>query len=160
MAKKSRTPHRTPKKDPDWHKFLVTLASTGVVLTACRMTKIPRRTAYDRRDADPEFARLWNEAIELSTESLEEEALRRARDGTEKPVYQQGVLVGKIREYSDTLLIFLLKARKPAVYKDAKLVVAGDPGNPVKHEHSGSVAITDRIDSLSAAFEGAADRAG
>lgn len=160
MAKQSRTPCRTPKKEPDWHKFLVTLASTGVVLTACRKTKIPRRTAYDRRAADPEFARLWDEAAELATESLEEEAVRRARDGTLKPVYQSGALVGKIREYSDTLLIFLLKARKPSVYRDAKVVVAGDPGNPVKHEHSGTVAVTDRIDTLAAAFEGAADRAG
>jgi len=31
-----------------------------------------------------------------------------------KPVYYQGEQCGEVREYSDTLLIFILKARDPA----------------------------------------------
>ena len=60
----------------------------------------------------------WDHLIEAGTEVLEDEALRRARDGTDKPIYQGGKKVGSVREYSDTLLIFLLKARNPAKYRE------------------------------------------
>jgi hypothetical protein len=39
------------------------------------------------------------------------EAVRRAKDGYIKPVFHQGVKVGEVREYSDVLLMFMLKAR-------------------------------------------------
>ena len=63
---------------------------------------------------------------------LEAEALRRALKGTEKPVYQNGKQVGAIREYSDLLLIFLLKARRPTVYREnARLELTGVGGGPI-----------------------------
>jgi len=49
-------------------------------------------------------------------ENLEAEAWRRAVEGVEKPVFQGGVQVGVIREFSDSVLMFLLRARKPEVY--------------------------------------------
>jgi hypothetical protein len=41
------------------------------------------------------------------------EAWRRAVKGCRKPVYQGGQLVGYVREFSDLLLIFLIKAARP-----------------------------------------------
>ncbi len=38
--------------------------------------------------------------------------MRRAVDGVDEPVYQGGKKVGSITRYSDTLLIFLLKANR------------------------------------------------
>ena len=35
-----------------------------------------------------------------------------------RPVFHQGKEIGSIREYSDTLLIFMLKARRPATFRD------------------------------------------
>ena len=49
---------------------------------------------------------------------MELEARRRAVKGTDKPVFQRGEQVGTIREYSDTLLMFLLKANKPEKFRD------------------------------------------
>ena len=49
---------------------------------------------------------------------MEREAYRRAVKGVEKPVYRGGQLVGTIREYSDSLLMFLLRARRPELYRD------------------------------------------
>jgi hypothetical protein len=49
---------------------------------------------------------------------LEDEAFRRAHQGIDKPVFQGKELVGVIREYSDTLLIFLLKGCRPDKYRD------------------------------------------
>jgi len=46
--------------------------------------------------------------------------MRRAKDGTLRPVYQGGELVGHIREYSDTLGIFLLKSRRRHIYGERR----------------------------------------
>lgn len=106
---------RTPKKRRD---FLAALAETGNVLKSCKRAKVGRRTVYDWRETDPEFATLWDAAAELGTDALEDEAVRRATDGVTKPIYQLGKKVGAVREYSDTLLIFLLKGRRPKKYRD------------------------------------------
>lgn len=59
------------------------------------------------------------DAIETGTDLLEDDVRRRAVDGVEEPLFHQGKKVGLTRKYSDTLLIFLLKARRPAKYRDS-----------------------------------------
>lgn len=98
--------------------FLATLSDTAHITNAAKRAGLARRTAYNWRAADPAFAKGWEEAIELGAGALEDEAVRRAKDGTLKPVYQGGKKVGEVREYSDTLLIFLLKGCRPEKYKD------------------------------------------
>ena len=71
-----------------------------MVAEACKAAGIGRRTAYDERQRDEQFALAWADVLEEATEELEQVAVRRAREG------------------SDTLLIFLLKARRPDVYRD------------------------------------------
>jgi hypothetical protein len=56
--------------------------------------------------------------MQLGTAALENEAVRRAYHGVEKPVFYKGEVCGYTQDYSDTLLIFLLKARKPEVYRE------------------------------------------
>ena len=58
---------------------------------------------------DPEYAEAFRDAHQEACDSLRSEARRRAVEGVVKPVYYQGVECGGIREYSDTLLIFLMK---------------------------------------------------
>ena len=156
MAKKKRTGARTAKKD--WKPvFINELARRGNVVAAVARAKVGRQTVYDARSADPAFAAAWDEAIAIADELMEAEARRRAVEGTLRPVFQGGEEVGRVREYSDTLLIFLLKAHKPEKYRDnSRVVVAGDPANPLKHDHV--ISTTDRIDQLAAAFAGVADR--
>jgi hypothetical protein len=48
----------------------------------------------------------------------EEIAHNHAVNGTDKPVYQQGKLVGVIKEFDHRLLEFLLKADNPGKYRD------------------------------------------
>lgn len=103
----------------DWKPiFLKALAVSGVVLTACKKAKIGRTTAYKVRDEDTEFAVAWDAALDDAADVMEEEAHRRAVTGVVKPVYQGGKEVGRIREYSDTLLIFRLKAARPEKYRE------------------------------------------
>ena len=138
----ARTSDRTPKKT--WQeRFLAALASTGNVTVAAAKAKVGRRTVYDERVRDPLFAQAWDEAVEVSVELLEAEARRRAYDGTPEPQFYQGKKCGTVRRYSDTLLIFLLKAHRPARYRDnARVELAGDPSAPVKVDHAHTVSLT------------------
>jgi len=122
---------RTPKKTLSWQeKFITSLAKCGNVSVAVKTARIGRRTAYEHRASDKVFAAAWEEALECAGDLLEEEARRRAQDGVLKPVWHKGEEVGKVREYSDTLLIFLLKGAKPDKYKERR-VIEGDPDKPV-----------------------------
>jgi hypothetical protein len=117
--------HRTPK---DRATFLEALQNTANVSASCQIAGLPRSCVYDWRDADPEFAADWAAAVELGCDALEDEAVRRGCDGWLKPVYHQGKEIGAIQEYSDTLLIFMLKARRPAKFRD-NYVVPQNGGN-------------------------------
>ena len=97
------------------------------VTAAANLVGVNRCTPYGWREADPEFAKAWEIALDAGTDLLEDEAWRRACCGTERPVFQTGALVGTTREYSDLLLIFLLKGRRPEKFRDnAKLEVTGN----------------------------------
>ena len=98
--------------------FLETLAETVNVSAACRKAGIRRRTAYNWRNADPRFAREWDDALEDGIDAMEAELHRRAFEGVERPVWHKGERVGTVRHYSDALAMFLLKAHRPARYRD------------------------------------------
>lgn len=116
-------------------KFLSALAKTGNVSRSAQLARIGRSSVYALRSEDQDFAKQWDEAIEVAGDLLEEEARRRAVTGWLKPVFQGGVQVGTVREYSDALLILLLKAAKPAKYRENHNVeVQGSIGLPVIRE--------------------------
>jgi hypothetical protein len=68
----------------------------------------------------------FGEAREIGKNELAAEAKRRAYNGTLKPVFHKGSVCGHIREYSDQLIMFLLRAYDPEIYRDNH-----------KHEHTG-----------------------
>jgi hypothetical protein len=90
--------------------FLDHLSTSGNISESCTAAKLPRRTAYNWRNADKDFAKAWEEAKELGTDALEDEAVRRAREG------------------SDTLLIFMLKSLRPDKFKDRVASEHSGPG--------------------------------
>lgn len=103
--------------------FLEMFRRTGNVSQACAGSGIKRRgTVYDWQEHDEAFALEYRQAEIEATESLEAEAHRRAMFGVPKykGVYYKGTLLEVVeeREYSDTLLIFLLKARNPEKYRE------------------------------------------
>lgn len=122
---------------PDWlDRFLHHFRRCGVVAYAARRAGKDRRAVYYHLKRNPDFRAEFAEAEEEAIENMEREAWRRAFKGTKKPVYQNGQHVGDVMDYSDTLAIFLLKARKPERYREnAKVIVGGDPNNPVLHDH-------------------------
>ena len=111
--------------------FVEALCETGQVTKACKAAEISRRTAYYWRQTTAEFALAWDNALRVAVSALEDEARRRAQDGVDKPVYQNGEKVGVVREYSDTLMIFLLKAADPKKYRE-RLSLTGEDGGPLE----------------------------
>jgi hypothetical protein len=106
---------------PKKRAFLAALAQLGNVTAAAEHVGVARRTHYDwleGDDAEGTYAAAVREAIDQAGDLLEKEARRRAVEGVEKPVYQGGNKVGTIQEYSDVLLIFLLKGARPAKYRE------------------------------------------
>ena len=117
--------------------FLEALAGGYSVTHAAAVASIPRRTVYDWRDADLDFRSRWDEAVEAGTDIMEDEARRRAIEGYEKPIYNNGKLVGTVREYSDTLTVLLLKSRRPSKYREnVKTEISGPNEGPIKVEKS------------------------
>ncbi len=133
MTTKAAVTKVTPKKERrDWRTaFLARLSKSPDVSAAAKAARISRKHAYETRKTDEGFAAAWDDAIGQSVEAAEGEAYRRAVSGTKKPVYQGGKHVGDIQEYSDTLLIFLLKAHKPAVYRETVKQTIEHTGAPL-----------------------------
>jgi len=89
-----------------WQKaFLAALERTGSITASAKAAKVNRSTAYMERRDDPEFARLWDEHLELAADLLEDEAKRRAFAG------------------SDVLLMFLLKGIRPQKWRESRATI-------------------------------------
>jgi hypothetical protein len=80
--------------------FLAALRNSGNVRAACRAADVSRQTVYEHRATDPEFAAAWQETLEEALDVLEAAAWSRAATS------------------SDTLLMFLLRAHRPEVYRE------------------------------------------
>ena len=97
--------------------FLDALSETGNVTEAAATAGVPRRTIYNWRDSDPEFAADWLRAYNLGMDALEDEAMRRAK-GWKEPVFNKdGAVTGHKLVYSDTLLMFMLNGGRPEKFK-------------------------------------------
>lgn len=110
---------RTPERDAT---FFEEFARSANVSAACALAGYSRTSVYEYRRNDPEFAQLWEKADQEATVNLEAEMYRRATFGVtryEPMLYKGKVVVTKeITEYSDTLAIFLAKARNPDKYRE------------------------------------------
>ena len=113
--------------------FLAAYAEIGTITHAAMRAQVDRTTIYRWRDSDPVFAAALDEADLMAAERLEQEARRRAVEGVEKPVWHKGQMVGSVREYSDTLLIFLLKGALPDKYRErVSSEISGQGGGPLQ----------------------------
>jgi hypothetical protein len=138
---------------PRWVKgFLAALAQSGNIRLSCEAASISRVRAYELRGTDETFAAAWQSALDEAADVLEQEARRRAVEGVQRLKFDRGALITiPLRdaegaplldadgnpmttpyvehEYSDTLLIFLMKGANPEKYRDRSEV-----------KHSGAIA--------------------
>lgn len=102
--------------------FLADLAKTGNITQSAESVGISRRLHYtwlEEDDDEGTYRAAYDRAIQAAADVLEAEAWRRGVDGVEEPVgWYRGEPGGKIRRYSDTLLIFLLKGIRPEKFRE------------------------------------------
>lgn len=111
-------------------KFLAHFALSGNTLKSAQAAKVGRRTVYEWLSANERFKELRDEAHQDALDRLEDEARRRAVDGWLEPVFQGGKRVGLIRKYSDALLIFYLKGKRPETFRE-RFEHTGKDGAPL-----------------------------
>ena len=160
MSKPAKRTNRTPKKAnkparkrsaPDWApRFLDCLGECGVIGYAAKHAGIGRTAVYERRDNDEVFARSMRTALINSKDVLVYEAVRRAKDGVRRPIYQGKAHVGYVRDYSDSLLMFLIKKRDPSYRDSVKVAHAAHDGGPLPETES--VNVLERIATYTAAI--------
>jgi transposase-like protein len=93
--------------------FLAALTQGRNVSGAALAAGINRTLLYKWRERMPDFAGAWDEALETAADLVEDEALRRAMDGVQKPAFYRGEQIGTVTTYSDRLLGLLLQRRRP-----------------------------------------------
>ena len=96
--------------------FIERLRESANVSRSAREAGLSSSTVYGHRTRNAGFARDWDAALAEALDEVESELIERARRGVEKPVYFRGEVVGSVRSYSDTLAMFILKAKRPEVY--------------------------------------------
>jgi hypothetical protein len=136
--------------------FLSAYEGCGIVSRAARAAGISKSTHYEWLSSDEAYAAAFKEAEKTATDSLLDEARRRAVQGVEKPVLykgsrcyemiphpdpkKKGVLVEDhtrpivFREYSDSMLMFLIKQRDPSFREHSKVELGGAGGGPARIE--------------------------
>lgn len=101
-------------------KFFRELSRSGSVTLASERSGIRRYTLYRMRAQDETFAKRWDRHLSLGIDRLQDDALRRAVDGVEQPVWRGGKKVGTVQRHDNRLLQFLLRAHRPEIYAEKK----------------------------------------
>lgn len=96
--------------------FLKRLRASLNVTDAARRAGIGTTTVYRHRNTNARFREEWDAALSAAVDDVESNALKRAIEGIEKPVFYRGQQVGSVRVYSDALAMFMLKAKRPEIY--------------------------------------------
>lgn len=96
-------------------------------------------------------------ALDAYVDTMEREADRRAIQGVDQPVFQNGREVGVVRKYSDVLLMFRLNGQRPEKYKRwERHEHTGKDGGPIKtQEIDVSKLSTDKLRQLDEILAGA-----
>lgn len=132
----ARVRKRADRRVIDWGPaYLTALGQTGWIGAAAKAAGICRQTVWDRRKCDPEFREAEKAVREQAGELLEDEAWRRALGGIARfkfgsdgrPLIDPRTRAPYFEiEYSDKLLLALLKAYRPEKFRDGYV----PPQNP------------------------------
>lgn len=133
-----------PGLTPKMRVFLAAYEECGSLVRASRIRKVSNTIHYEWLRNSADYRAAFAVSKEIAMGKLEEEARRRAIDGIARKKFYKGDPVidpetGKQyaeHEYSDALLMFLLRGGMPDVYRDrVSTEVSGPAGTPLQVDH-------------------------
>lgn len=141
--------------------FLRAFTESGSILRACRLAGVARRSHYYWLQDDPEYVEAFADAQAEAIDNLQGEAHRRAVEGVRRMRFHQGKPIIDPQtgqpyiehEYSDALLIFLLKANMPEKFCDRAMGSARTSTDGPETEPSGGRVDPDRTAELERYYE-------
>lgn len=136
----------------DWRdRFLEGLRATFSVAAARKYAMVSKDTIYVHRRKDPEFAKQWDEALEVGRDVLmpllEQAVALRAIYGTLEPVYHGPKRVGWKRVFNVTREIWMMKHNLADRY-DPERLIRGSEGKSAREfadEVRGLLHVTDGV---------------
>jgi len=130
--------------------FLAAIRVYPSITAAAHAAGISRESHYRNLERSGKYRTAFDRAYKQGIQALEDEAVRRALSGVQRPVLYHGKPVtvpidpakprGKRQvlmetEYSDTLMQMLLKAKKPDEYRErVTQEVSGPGGGPIDNK--------------------------
>lgn len=96
--------------------FLEGICRTNNITLVCNEMNISRIVIYAMKSTDPAFRQRLSDAQTIGIDSWEDSAAIRAFSGVERKVFNQGIHIDTVRDYSDSLAIAMLKGAKPERY--------------------------------------------
>ena len=126
---------------PKRRRFLENYVKTGRIGKAAAMTRVSRFIHYHWMK-DENYAKAFQQADEILTDVLVDEVIRRGCLGYERPVTYKGKVTDTFIDFSDSLLMFEVKKRRPEYRENAgmfqfqgpteiKVTVVGTDGKKV-----------------------------
>jgi hypothetical protein len=103
--------------------FLSAFESCGSVTAAAKAARISRACHYLWLQTDAQYALVFGRSKMIAGDVLEDEAVRRAVEGWDEPVFYQGSKCGTVRRYDSGLLMFLLRGLKPETYGTQRIQI-------------------------------------
>jgi transposase-like protein len=144
-SSETRTPTKRPQgqnipdnlRDQIQQSFIDAFVQHGIVTRACQEVGIHRSILRQWEEHDEEFSLAYNLAKEKVNDIYRDEARRRAVEGTTKYVISQGKIVYVEdenknivplieRQYSDTMLQFIMKARMPEYREKSQMDITSN----------------------------------
>lgn len=103
---------RVNPEDPRFRKklFDAIVKTAGNAKMALTLLHIRKRDFYLALRSCPEFKIAFEKARDQGLDAAEDELIRRAVDGVDRPEFFKGKIVGYVKEYSDYLMIRFLSA--------------------------------------------------
>ena len=128
-------------------RFLAAYCHCGIISKAARIAKVHPKLHFQwvTKDKPPKFLyrNAWKLVKQIAADYLEEEARRRALEGVQRLVFYKGKPLKDPRtgkyylehEFSDSLMMFLLKANAPKKFRENSSVeIGGKKGQPIQYD--------------------------
>lgn len=122
----------------EWEKpFLEAYANNyGVIGLAAKEAGVSQKAVARRRKTSARFNALMAHAESIVYDTLEYEAVRRALEPNERPIFQRGMLVGTVKEWDTKHLEWMLERVMPEKYHIQSRIEIGTNQNEVKFKLS------------------------